>query len=401
MKQLITIFTLVLTNLSFGQDWQTISMAQGHGFPPINQFAINPYTNQLWFAHPLIAAVIENDGEVIKFGEDELGTLWQSDELRFGFTPDHLFFSKRLTGLHLFDGYTKQLAYYDEEITTLRTDGDTLFMRRALGPNLQYIYQFFVQEPSFGGSDWITKNGHWYSKGVSYAYVVNETNQFLYNNNDYYLLAPTTTFQFQNYTDTIYLGFTKGISKAHAGECFDTITPFNTTNMPSGNVLEIEFDKNDDLWVAFGDEDDKAIALGKLTGNEWTEIYDANNSPINFNSFHGFEFDTLGNLWVASGNELHTLLTPNSPSWLSTKEWTQEKVSIVVYPNPASDFITVNLSEFKATDVKIINLQGSVIQSFDEINNGAQLSVENLPKGIYMLELMQKEQPVQVRFVKQ
>ncbi|MDX1652364.1 MAG: hypothetical protein R3277_07730 [Brumimicrobium sp.] len=93
MKQLITILSLFFAGVSFGQDWQTISMSQGHGFPPINQFAVNPYTNQLWFAHPLIAAVIEPNGEVVKFGEDELGTLWQSDELRFGFTPDHIFFS--------------------------------------------------------------------------------------------------------------------------------------------------------------------------------------------------------------------------------------------------------------------------------------------------------------------
>lgn len=400
MKQIIIIFSLFLTNLSFGQDWQTISMAQGHGFPPINQFAINPYTNQLFFAHPLIAAVIENDGEVIKFGEDELGTLWQSDELRFGFTPDHIFFSKQLTGLHIFDGYTKQLTYFDEEITTLRSDGDTLFMRRSGAPKLKYIYNTFVEEVSVGGSDIISKNGHTYVDAGQYASVVNNSNIFLFND-DYYLSFPTGVFQFQNYTDTIYLGFTKGISKAHAGECFDTITPYNTINMPSGNVLEIEFDKNDDLWVAFGDEDDKAFALGKLTGNEWSEIYDVDNSPINFSSFHGFEFDTLGNLWVASGNELHTLLTPDSPSWLSTKEWSKDEASIVVYPNPAREFITVNLTAHIAEEVRIVDLQGREVIYVAELTNGEQISIEKLPKGTYILALLQNNQLIRSRFIKQ
>lgn len=400
MKQIITIISLLLTSLSFGQDWQTISMAQGHGFPPINQFAINPYTNQLWFAHPHIAAVIENEGEVIKFGEDELGTLWQSDELRFGFTPDHLFFSKRLTGLYLFDDYERQLIYPTDEITTLRNDGDTLFMRRSGAPKLKYVYMTLVNEQSFGGSDWISKNGHSYSDVGAFAFVVNETNQLLWDD-DNYILAPTTTFRFQNYTDTIYLGFTKGISKAHAGECFDTITPYNTINMPSGNVLEIEFDKNDDLWVAFGDEDDNHVALGKLTGNEWSEIYDVNNSPINFSIFHGFEFDTLGNLWVASGNELHTLLTPDSPSWLSTKEWSKDEASIVVYPNPAREFITVNLTAHIAEEVRIVDLQGREVMYLAELTSGEQISIEKLPKGTYIIALVQNNQMIRSRFIKQ
>ncbi|MDX1652365.1 MAG: T9SS type A sorting domain-containing protein [Brumimicrobium sp.] len=302
--------------------------------------------------------------------------------------------------MHLFDGYTKQLAYFDEEITTLRSDGDTLFMRRFGAPKLKYVYNTFVNEQSFAGSDWISKNGYSYADIGAFTYVVNGTNENMQSQN-YHLLAPTTTFRFQNFTNTIYLGFTMGISKAHAGECFDTITPFNTINMPSGNVLEIEFDKNDDLWVAFGDEDDNHFALGKLTGNEWSEIYDVNNSPINFSSFQGFEFDTLGNLWVASGNELHTLLTPDSPSWLSTKEWSKDGASIVVYPNPARDFITVNLTAHKAEEVRIVDLQGREVIYVAELTSGEQISIEKLPKGTYIIALLQNNQMIRSRFIKQ
>lgn len=397
MKLLTHFIVLFLPFTILTQEWQTIGIDYNHGFEPMNQFAVNPYTNQLWFASGTSAAVIEPSGEVVKFGEDELGTLFASSELRFGFTPNNLFYSKRLAGLHLFDDYEKQLVYFDDEIMTLRNDGDTLFMRRSGAPILQYVYTTFTDEISVGGLDIISKNGHTYTIGGSFRHVVNNEGFFMYVNNDYYLPAPSRTFQFQNYTDTIYLGFETGISLAYDGECFDTITPYNTNNMPSGNVLEIEFDKNDDLWVAFGDEDDNHFALARLENDTWTDIYDETNSPIDFSRFHGFEFDTLGNLWVASKAMLHTLVTQDSPEWLNIIE-NEEVSAIKIYPNPAVEHIYIDLPNDVPTEAAIYATNGKHIKSVI-VQKDIPLNIEFLSRGVYLLKL--KGNVLPLRFVKE
>lgn len=395
LKRLIGTFSLfLLPFFAAAQEWKTIHAADNHGFEPINQFAVNPYTNQLWFARGTAAAVIEPNGEVIKFGEAELGTLFHSSELRFGFTPSNLFFSKRLVGLHLFNNYIQQWIYFDEEIMTLRSDGDTLFMRRS-GPKLKYTHNFSVDEFFFPGLDWISKNGYSYINGGQYAYVIsNSTLQYLFNDN-YYLSFPTNTFQFQNYTDTIYLGFKTGISKAYDGVCFDTITPHNTINMPSGIVMEIEFDKNDDLWVAFGDADDNFFALARLDGNTWVDRYDATNSPIDFSRFHGFEFDTLGNLWVASQSMLHTLLTPNSPGWLSTIE-NNIATSVSIYPNPATEILYFDFPENHPVNAQIYSANGKLITDEVVVQKNMPLTIGFLSKGVYFIRVDGYHSPIRL-----
>lgn len=388
MKKLLFLLIILCSQLSTAQEWKTVPADYCHGFFPYNQFSVNPYTNQLWFANGWEGAVIEPDGTIVKFGEEKIGTLWVHSLLRFGFTPDHLFYIKAQAGLHLFDNYESVLIEPSEfDITTIRNDGDTLFMRRSSAPLLKYTYPILSEQIMVGGSDAISKNGHFYMNAGPFAYVVNNTNTFFFES-EFYLQAPSTTFQFQNYTDTIYLGFTKGISKAYAGECFDTITPHNTVNMPSGNVLEIEFDKNDELWVAFGDEEDNHIALAHLVGDTWTDIFTPENSPLDFSRFYGFEFDTLGNLWVATGNQLHTLLTPDSPAWLSTKEIEQPHISVSVFPNPAQKQFTLSAPELKITTTAyLFDLSGRKVRTYSNISDQSLLNVEGLSKGVYTLRL--------------
>ncbi|MGM0480153.1 MAG: hypothetical protein ACQERC_13100, partial [Bacteroidota bacterium] len=104
MKNIFYILILTLALPAHSQ-WVTVKGENLHNFLPFNQFTINPYTNNIWLVNAFNATVLEPDGSFTTFGENELGTLWQSDELTFGFTSDHLFFTKRLTGLYLFDNY--------------------------------------------------------------------------------------------------------------------------------------------------------------------------------------------------------------------------------------------------------------------------------------------------------
>ena len=155
--------------------------------------------------------------------------------------------------------------------------------------------------------------------------------------------------------------------------------------MPARNVLEIEFDQLDRLWAVFGDASNKAFALARFDNGTWVEKYDASNCPINFATYRGFEIDTLGNIWVVDDYNLHTLLTPNSPIWLSTVELKKD-VSMNVYPNPSSGKVNISSTE-NIESVAIYDCMGRLVYS--EKMNAAKtqdVDISFLENGNYVLE---------------
>ena len=209
--------------------------------------------------------------------------------------------------------------------------------------------------------------------------------------------------EFDKESDTVHLGFINGITKCYDGICYDTITPLNTTNMPSSNILEIEFDADNNLWAAFGDSNDEYIAFGKLEGSTWTEVYTTSNSPINFDQFYGFEFDTLGNIWVASGINLHTIENSNSPGWLSNQEFVMESPQLSVYPNPTSSVVNVQLPQsVSEAALYISDINGKVVheQTLNS-NKVVPLDVSKLEEGVYILRVFSDGNQWQERIIKQ
>ncbi|HLW09616.1 MAG TPA: hypothetical protein VKX35_04395, partial [Fermentimonas sp.] len=281
MKNLLYILFISISLPLFSQ-WKTVKGEYIHNYRPFNQFTINHYTNEIWLVNPFNATVIKSDGSFVTFGESELGSLWHDDKLNFGFTSSHTFFTKELTGLYLFDNYQKQLLYNDNDFQRVYNDLDTLYLVRFNGHLIKYSYNNLVENTGLNATHCAINKGDIYTNRGSYFYVENNVDNPLWNESFYLQSIATGAMLFKPETDTVFLGQQTGITKCRDGSCFDTITPNNTTNMPSGNILEIEFDANNDLWVAFGDTNDKFIALGKLEGSTWTEVYTAANSPINF-----------------------------------------------------------------------------------------------------------------------
>jgi hypothetical protein len=146
--------------------------------------------------------------------------------------------------------------------------------------------------------------------------------------------------------------------------------------MLSPNVLEMEFDHEDKLWAIFGDVNDDPIGIAKLDGTNWID-YTAN-CPVDFSNFLGMEIDTLGNVWLADNDALHTLLGPNSPSWLSLEE---NSWSFKVYPNPAQDLIHIEVEQFAHATLNDLN--GREISRHIE----ASINTENVKAGVYLLHV--------------
>ena len=69
-----------------------------------------------------------------------------------------------------------------------------------------------------------------------------------------------------------------------------------------------------------------------------------------------------------------------------------------LYPNPAQTSITIDAEDLQT--VTIINLQGQEMTSASASGNSVNLSIESLPEGIYVAEIITKSQNAKKSFVK-
>ncbi len=65
--------------------------------------------------------------------------------------------------------------------------------------------------------------------------------------------------------------------------------------------------------------------------------------------------------------------------------------SIEIYPNPASDFVTLNINKNKALTLNIYNLIGTLVKSEMLKQNQRQINIGDLNNGIYVIEIKSKE----------
>lgn len=385
--KLISVF-LVVMNLTtgFSQNWTSLAKTEVFQCTPTNQFIIDPFTNDIWFVSDFRASTINSNGQVFQFGTNELGALWAGDNLCFTFSQGHIYFSKLTEGLYSFDSYIRSLKFSSTGIDCITTNSDTVYTMSGT-QNMYKYTPISTTDAMYGLSNVKAKNQFMYFNSGVIGRKVGLGSVYLHMDPQY-LIAPINDFKFTRKTDTLYVAGTRGISYAYNYDFLDTITPNNSSNMPSPNVLEIEFDHLDQLWAVFGDGNDVPFALAKLEGNVWTNVFDASNSPIDFFNFLGLEIDTLGNVWVVDNMHLHTLLTPNSPGWLTTNKLEHPSSIFSIYPNPSHGMIHLEINQnTTVTIIEVTDLSGKRLKSMPYT---PELML-NLERGQYFLRLLDGE----------
>ena len=91
------------------QQWKTILKSDTYLYLPSNQFIINQNKNQLWFVQDINVSVINSNGSIQLFGENELGDLWGGSYLEFVFTNSEIFYKKDYFGLYNFSNYIGEM----------------------------------------------------------------------------------------------------------------------------------------------------------------------------------------------------------------------------------------------------------------------------------------------------
>ncbi len=389
LKILISICCFYSFNYIHAQTWQSIHKNQFGNTTPWNQFVINPYTSDIWMVNDNKAAVIQNDGSIQQFTSVELGQLWNGSHLQFAFTPNDIYYAINLYGLFKFTGFTSvNVNSALPDYLNLQSNADTIFVTtgypngfiKYTQGNSEVFNRFYLKINA--------RNNFFYGHDGSsmiYQYDQQSNSQTNLTSDPNYLQGIFHDTKFSRFSDTLYIGGRKGISYAYNYDILDTITPNNTSNMPSSNVLELEFDHLDQLWAVFGDTTDTPFAIAKLEGSTWTNFIDATNSPIDFSNFLGLEMDTLGNVWVADNLYLHTLLTSTSPGWLGTTSLDPQS-NLAILPNPAQNTFCISGGLYDG-GIKIYDLQGRKILSSA---SATDIDISQLNTGQYFVVIEQK-----------
>lgn len=73
---------------------------------------------------------------------------------------------------------------------------------------------------------------------------------------------------------------------------------------------------------------------------------------------------------------------------------------IHLYPNPSTDFIQLETDGIEQSTYKIYSIDGKLVKESTELLDGS-ISIENLPKGNYLIQIEKGETVFSKQFIKQ
>ena len=75
------------------------------------------------------------------------------------------------------------------------------------------------------------------------------------------------------------------------------------------------------------------------------------------------------------------------------------QTTVNVYPNPAKDYIYIDLPEEKIKSVSLYNVLGVLLK--EQKSNAASVDISSLPQGMYLLSIETEEKVITKKIVKE
>jgi hypothetical protein len=140
----------------------------------------------------------------------------------------------------------------------------------------------------------------------------------------------------------------------------------------------------------------------RMTDQEWTGLVLGNTLPERPDWTNIYLAGTKGEL-KGKGAELPSAVYSNNTDRLASKP------GILVYPNPVKDWLTVSfrLDQANSGNIALFNSTGLLVRQSTEKyfmggDNTTQLNLNNLPEGIYLMQVVLKgREPEVVKIVKE
>lgn len=401
---IIVALLLVLAPPLLSQNWYTIHYSSLNflGFrSPGNsiysrQFSVNPYDNTLWFAKNNYVQYIKESGEHGRFDYNNVPVFHNWSQMEdFAFTKDYVFITDNYKGLFKYDGITFNLEFPVEYALDLCAEEDSIWMTVESSNYFSWKAGLFTQYAQKYNRRLTVRNGQLWGSTGTYDGIshIDAMGNHLHSPDTSVLLDWSSyDFKFARNSDTLFVSGDRGFSLAYDNFFRDTITANNSTNMPSGAILEFEFDQNDNIWALFGEGNGFAnfssLAYFDRSTRNWSQIYNNLNCPIDFTKRLSIELDTLGNLWVCGPSYLYLLELAQKPAWVGLEEQTPFS-RVELYPNPVNDQLFIDLQqEHQASAIRIVDVTG---REYMRQQYSKEISVSSLQKGVYFLLLYNEE----------
>ncbi len=412
---LITLLSLqVLT--SSAQTWRNVDIrtmnpftwaySGSGGSENTRYFRINPYNNDIWLTYGDAVQQLTGDGGQYFYYNNSNTPLFpvNSSFRDFGFTSNYTFALSGNYGLYQLSNSVWNLAVPFDEGVNLNYELDTVWCIRNGENYLKWAAGVNSQSTVNVCSKAISNNGLlWGGAQYDAVFKVDDDQQYSLYSPDTSKLMDWGNWDMKFYpdTDSLFVANDGGFAIADGITFVDSICSANCTNMPGGKILEFEFDANKNIWALMGNGGlyvKTGLAHYNVTTKVWDQYYDESNSSINFGySQISIEIDTLGNLWVVDKYFLHILDEGNTPTWLGMKE-IPAPFALNVYPNPSNELINLAF-EGNSAVLTIRDVQGKEI-STSAIISGENISLNELPAGVYLFEVVTEKGSVVKRVVK-
>ena len=119
------------------------------------------------------------------------------------------------------------------------------------------------------------------------------------------------------------------------------------------------------------------------------------NSIWKFNRIYGMAFlQEKANKNIVQVNESN----PNAGSTGSNSAFNLQPIKATIFPNPAQSYLNIELEQHDASQLQIITLQGQTVLDH-KFNGLTQIDLKNIPNGIYLLKIANKNGVVNKRIV--
>ena len=125
-------------------------------------------------------------------------------------------------------------------------------------------------------------------------------------------------------------------------------------------------------------------------------------SPVSNEEMPLHIYDIFGNFVVTltASNEYCSNTFTDTISILTSMD-ELELADVNIFPNPTSDFITIELQDLGNAEFEVFSIEGKRIDFLrGEFNNFKKIEIKSIPTGVYMISILQKGKRGIYRFVK-
>lgn len=186
-----------------------------------------------------------------------------------------------------------------------------------------------------------------------------------------------------NAQDERWVGTSDGVTVLNSTNTFD-LNHTTMLTLPAPDTLnpieDIEMDSQGNIWV--GVYVDYLVTEGGVCGYngfQWIEyqVADGLVGPV----VRAVAVDNNDDLWVATSTGVSKVLDHG----LSVDE--KEGNEFIVYPNPASDVVTIVMKEGSSDKIEIFNSAMQLVKSENMNSTKTQINVQSLSTGMYFVKI--------------